>query len=101
MIRRVMPMTAPDVGAYPRRRPKVSHGASAVVTGAGSGIGRGFAEVIVARGGRVVCADINLASAQETVDKLGAANALAVACDVRYSSWPTPRPTGWAMPPIW
>ncbi|MBA0046023.1 SDR family NAD(P)-dependent oxidoreductase [Mycobacterium sp. NPDC050853] len=75
-------MTAPDVGAYPRRRPKISHGASAVVTGAGSGIGRGFAEVIVARGGRVVCADINLASAQETVDKLGAANALAVACDV-------------------
>ncbi|MGH3955199.1 SDR family NAD(P)-dependent oxidoreductase [Mycobacteroides salmoniphilum] len=75
-------MTAPDAGAYPRRRPKVSYGASAVVTGAGSGIGRAFAEAIVARGGRVVCADINLASAQETADKLGTDNAHAVGCDV-------------------
>ncbi|MBU1267655.1 MAG: SDR family NAD(P)-dependent oxidoreductase [Gammaproteobacteria bacterium] len=47
---------------------KISKGANAVVTGAGSGIGRAFALEIVRRGGRVVCADINLERAQETVD---------------------------------
>ncbi|MFN4330265.1 MAG: SDR family NAD(P)-dependent oxidoreductase [Limnobacter sp.] len=47
---------------------KLSKGANAVVTGAGSGIGRAFALEIVRRGGRVVVADINLASAQETVE---------------------------------
>ncbi|MGH3724005.1 MAG: SDR family NAD(P)-dependent oxidoreductase [Mycobacterium sp.] len=75
-------MTAPDAGAYPRRRPKVSYGASAVVTGAGSGIGRAFAQILAARGGRVVCADINLERAQETADLIGGGKAHAVACDV-------------------
>ncbi|MUM19755.1 SDR family NAD(P)-dependent oxidoreductase [Mycobacterium sp. CBMA271] len=75
-------MTAPDAGAYPRRRPKISHGASAVVTGAGSGIGRAFAETLASRGGRVVCADIDLTRAQETVDIIGGGKARAVACDV-------------------
>ena len=63
---------------------KVTHGASAVVTGAGSGIGRAFAIEIAKRNGRVVCSDINLASAQETVrfieDQGGIA--CAVVCDV-------------------
>lgn len=47
---------------------KISKGANAVVTGAGSGIGRAFALEIVRRGGRVVVADINLERAQETVE---------------------------------
>lgn len=75
-------MTAPDVGIYPRRRPKVSYGASAVVTGAGSGIGRAFAQTLAARGGRVVCADIDVGRAQETVDIIGGGKAHAVSCDV-------------------
>ncbi|WP_022957022.1 SDR family NAD(P)-dependent oxidoreductase [Perlucidibaca piscinae] len=63
---------------------KTSSQASAVVTGAGSGIGRAFAVELAARGGRVVCADINLATAQDTVDLIDAAGgkALAVRCDV-------------------
>lgn len=47
---------------------KLSKEANAVVTGAGSGIGRAFALEIARRGGQVVCADINLTRAQETVD---------------------------------
>ncbi len=62
----------------------VSQQALAVVTGAGSGIGRAFALELVKRGGRVVCADINLTSAQETVQLIAAlgGEAFAVACDV-------------------
>ena len=49
---------------------KITKGANAVVTGAGSGIGRAFALEIVRRGGRVVCADISLERAQETVEMI-------------------------------
>ena len=45
-----------------------SHGASAVVTGAGSGIGAAFAVELGRRGGSVVCSDIDEAAAQQTVD---------------------------------
>lgn len=40
-----------------------SKNAYAVVTGAGSGIGRSFAVELAKRGGCVVCADINLTAA--------------------------------------
>ena len=56
-------------------------GADAVVTGAGSGIGRAFACEIARRGGRVVCADIDDVSAKETADMIGA-RALSLVCDV-------------------
>lgn len=58
--------------------------ARAVVTGAGSGIGRAFAVDLAGRGSRVVCADIDLAAAQETVDLVVAAGGggVAVRCDV-------------------
>jgi NAD(P)-dependent dehydrogenase (short-subunit alcohol dehydrogenase family) len=46
----------------------ISNKACAVVTGAGSGIGRAFALEIARRGGRVVCADVNLAAAVQTVE---------------------------------
>lgn len=57
---------------------------SAVVTGAGSGIGRAFALELARRGGRVVCADIDEAGAEETVVMVETAGgeALAVTCDV-------------------
>jgi NAD(P)-dependent dehydrogenase (short-subunit alcohol dehydrogenase family) len=52
-----------------------------VVTGAGSGLGRAFCEVLARRGARLVCADINLESARETASLCGG-GAVAVACDV-------------------
>jgi NAD(P)-dependent dehydrogenase (short-subunit alcohol dehydrogenase family) len=62
-----------------------SHGAKAVVTGAGSGIGRAFALELSARGGEVVCADIDEARARETVRmirRVHGRDAHAVLCDV-------------------
>src|SRR6201998_4652273 len=64
-----------------------SHGASAVVTGAGSGIGAAFAVELARRGGAVVCSDIDESAAQRTVDAITerGAKATAVGCDVsRY-----------------
>lgn len=63
---------------------KISRSASAVVTGAGSGIGRAFALELGTRGGRVVCADLKLVTAEETAAQIRAAGgqATAIACDV-------------------
>lgn len=69
---------------FTRDRSGRSHAASAVVTGAGSGIGRAFAVELARRGGRVVCADVDEAGAKETVaccERAGGAG-LAVRCDV-------------------
>lgn len=56
----------------------------AVVTGAGSGIGRAFALEIVRNGGQVLCADLNLERAEDTVALLKQAGGegLAVQVDV-------------------
>lgn len=64
-----------------RRR---SRRADAVVTGAGSGIGAAFALELAARGGRVVCSDINENAAQATAAEITAAGgeATALRCDV-------------------
>ena len=70
-------MRLPLAGSGRRR----TAGADAVVTGAGSGIGRAFACEIAKRGGRVVCADIDDGSAKETADMIGA-RALSLVCDV-------------------
>jgi short-subunit dehydrogenase len=63
---------------------KPSQLAHAVVTGAGSGIGRSFALELARRGGTIVCADINLAAAEETVALLAESGAkgYAIQCDV-------------------
>ncbi len=55
-----------------------------VVTGAGSGIGRSFAKELAKRGGTVVCSDINLAAAEETVAQISQSGgkSFAVQCDV-------------------
>lgn len=59
--------------------------AKAVVTGAGSGIGRSFALELARRGGEVICADIDIERAAETVrliDDLATGKGHAVQCDV-------------------
>ncbi|OBK93086.1 SDR family oxidoreductase [Mycobacterium sp. 1165178.9] len=65
-------------------RSKTSRGASAVVTGAGSGIGAAFAVELGKRGGAVVCSDIDEAAAQRTADTITerGAKAVAIRCDV-------------------
>ena len=74
-------------GPLDRLLPKsntTSHGASAVVTGAGSGIGAAFAVELGRRGGAVVCSDIDEAAAQNTADAIidQGAKAVAMRCDV-------------------
>ena len=61
-------------------RPRTAR-ADAVVTGAGSGIGRAFALEIARRGGRVVCADIDDVAAKKTAEKIGD-RAVPHVCDV-------------------
>ncbi|WP_134085414.1 SDR family NAD(P)-dependent oxidoreductase [Mycobacteroides salmoniphilum] len=62
-----------------------SHGARAVVTGAGSGIGRAFALELAARGGNVICADIDKDRADQTaktIERVYGRSAHAFHCDV-------------------
>ncbi len=74
-----------DTGVAMRlfRRRRTEH-ADAVVTGAGSGIGRAFAVELGRRGGRVVCSDIDAGRAADTaalVDEAGG-KAIGARCDV-------------------
>lgn len=59
---------------------KPSTAANAVVTGAGSGIGRAFALEIAHRGGAVLCSDIVLAAAEETAALIRQRGGQAWAC---------------------
>lgn len=59
--------------------------ARAVVTGAGSGIGRAFAHEIARRGGRLVCADLDDTAAGRTAAEIGE-RATGWRCDVRLEN---------------
>ncbi|BBY17406.1 SDR family NAD(P)-dependent oxidoreductase [Mycolicibacterium litorale] len=63
---------------------KRSRNATAVITGAGSGIGAAFATELARRGGRVVCSDIDTESAETTAVAIrdGGGHAIAAHCDV-------------------
>lgn len=58
---------------------------SAVVTGAGNGIGRAIALAFAEAGANVACVDLDKAAADATAAKIGSA-AFAVACDVSRES---------------
>jgi NAD(P)-dependent dehydrogenase (short-subunit alcohol dehydrogenase family) len=64
--------------------PELHEGKSAVITGAGSGVGRASALRFAEEGARVVCADIRLEWAKETVRLVEGAGgtSTAVECDV-------------------
>lgn len=63
-------------------------GRTALVVGAGSGIGRAAALGLAAHGARVICADVNVAGADETLANISAAggDGLAIALDMRTSA---------------
>ena len=61
-------------------------GKSAVVTGAGSGVGRASALRFAEEGARVVVADISLDRAQETTELIAKAEGTAVACQADVSA---------------
>jgi NAD(P)-dependent dehydrogenase (short-subunit alcohol dehydrogenase family) len=61
---------------------KLLDGHTALITGGGSGIGRGIAQAYADHGATVIAADINLAGAEETVALIGGNTARAEKLDV-------------------
>lgn len=61
-------------------------GKSIIITGAGSGFGRLAAEKLAARGGRLVCADVNLDAAEQVAAGIRAAGGAAMAVKADVSS---------------
>ena len=57
-------------------------GQTALVTGAGSGLGEAVARALAAQGARVALLDINEAGAQRVAASIGADRALALRCDI-------------------
>jgi NAD(P)-dependent dehydrogenase (short-subunit alcohol dehydrogenase family) len=60
-------------------------GRISVVTGAGSGLGRRFANALAAFGSEVVCADLDLPAAEETCDSIKSLGGKAAALEVNVT----------------
>ena len=58
-------------------------GKTALITGAGQGIGRAIAAAFASEGANVMCADINLANAKAVADSI---NGAACECDVSVNT---------------
>ncbi|MFC1464275.1 MAG: SDR family NAD(P)-dependent oxidoreductase [Candidatus Brachytrichaceae bacterium NZ_4S206] len=71
--------------AFDYRRMFDLTGRTALVVGAGSGIGEASAHGLAAHGARVICADLNLPAAQRVAQDIGA-GATALALDIRDSA---------------
>src|SRR6478752_9432366 len=67
---------------YSFRTMREIRGAVAVVTGAGSGIGRALAQELAGRGAQLALADLNMAGLEETRGLLGGAEARTYKVDV-------------------
>ena len=66
-------------------------GKVALITGAGTGIGRATAELFAREGARVAIAEIDAASGEETAQRIAAAGGEAIAIPTEV---PTPWPSG-------
>ncbi len=64
------------------KTPDYFHGKTIVITGAASGIGRATALIFAREGANVVCADINESGVAETVTKVNAIGAQALALNI-------------------
>ena len=86
MWRRAISVAKPECGEALSTSPRFE-GKSAVVTGAGSGIGRACATLLASEGARVMVVDINEARAKEAADELrdSGAQAAPFVADVRHS----------------
>lgn len=58
------------------------NGKTAIVTGAGQGLGRVMAVALAAAGARVACADINAQAAEEAAAEIGQDAAIGIAADI-------------------
>jgi short-subunit dehydrogenase len=69
-------------GGKQRRMPMIVEGRTAVVTGAGSGIGRALAVELAARGARLAISDIDEDALRETAERCGRADVRTYRLDV-------------------